>query len=303
MKGDSERGRTYIWGAADNGKRALEFCVKDFDIVGFIDNRSNKLTSFCGYEVISPRELQEKKDAFNVIVAIRYPAQALTYIIENKLNNIHVLIYDGRTEENELIYEAKNYEICVPEYMDKRYAESGEHKKHYLNLNEQQRLLNSEILNLISRYDKETKIIELGCGSGQVANMLFDNGYQFYEGVDFSIEAIRLAKQMNPEHKDDFLCRDVFDYLEKKTFAEDEIILCFEMLEHLNKDREVLEMIPKGHDLIISVPNFSSFNHVRVFENEAEIKYRYDMLKIKEITRIMSETDTNNWWYIVYATR
>lgn len=48
------------------------------------------------------------------------------------------------------------------------------------------------------------RILEIGCGVGQFANYLFDEGFAEYIGIDFSEEAIRKAKDTNIRYKDNF---------------------------------------------------------------------------------------------------
>jgi ubiquinone/menaquinone biosynthesis C-methylase UbiE len=43
--------------------------------------------------------------------------------------------------------------------------------------------------------NKGVKILELGCGTGRLAKLLYDNGYKNYKGVDFSRVAIENARK------------------------------------------------------------------------------------------------------------
>ena len=49
------------------------------------------------------------------------------------------------------------------------------------------------------------RIVDLGCGSGQFAKLLLNKGKRFVYGLDYSDEAISIAKKLNPEHKDKFV--------------------------------------------------------------------------------------------------
>ena len=63
-----------------------------------------------------------------------------------------------------------------------------------------------EVLNNLNNDDK---ILELGCGSGQLAEMIIDKGFNYIQGVDFSTEAINIARQRCDT--DFFIC-DLNDY-------------------------------------------------------------------------------------------
>jgi hypothetical protein len=63
--------------------------------------------------------------------------------------------------------------------------------------------------------------------------------------------------------------------------------MCLEVLEHLEKDREVVSLWPARTHCIISVPNYNSIGHVRVFETERQVLKRYAEFFVEpSITRI-----------------
>ena len=55
-------------------------------------------------------------------------------------------------------------------------------------------------------------------------------------------------------------------------------ILCTEVLEHVVDDVSVLERIPKGKQVLATVPNFDYESHVRFFANVGEVRDRYGSL-------------------------
>ena len=125
--------------------------------------------------------------------------------------------------------------------------------------------------------DKNKKIIELGCGVGQFAHFLFDSGYKNYLGYDFSYVAIEKAFKTSEQS---FICLDFF----KRFNIDGDIYILLEVLEHLEKDIELLNKIPFEKLIIITVPNFDGTAHVRFFNNEIEIRERYaNIINIKEI--------------------
>ena len=133
--------------------------------------------------------------------------------------------------------------------------------------------------------ERNTKIIEIGCGVGQFANMLFDYGFTDYYGLDFSAEAIHQAKLRNPDYAALF---EVGDAFESDIFNRDyDIAIFFEILEHIQKDIDLLKRVKPGKKVMLSVPNFSDKNHVRFFDSEEQISDRYkSIIELKDIQRI-----------------
>lgn len=115
-------------------------------------------------------------------------------------------------------------------------------------------------------------IIDIGCGSGQVACLLRDNGIPGYLGIDFSHERIQWATSICPEYR--FTEADIFqtDLLQTHSY---DTALCIEFLEHVERDLEVIETIRPGTHFYGSVPNFPSSGHVRHFLDPQAVTERY----------------------------
>ena len=144
--------------------------------------------------------------------------------------------------------------------------------------------------------DRDTSILEIGCGPGQVAKMLFDNGFTNYIGFDNAAEGVALAKQNNPERANQFVVGDAFqtDLMEK----EYGLVICFEVLEHVQNDLTLLQRIRPGTRVLLSVPNFNDPYHVRYFKNKDEVWERYSqVVRISDISVSML-TQTNCLYYI-----
>lgn len=128
------------------------------------------------------------------------------------------------------------------------------------------------------------RIIEIGCGAGQFARMLFDGGITDYTGIDYSKEAIKLARKNNPCNEESFICGDIFDLdiLESNY----DTVVCLQTLEHIDNDIELIEKIRSGVKVVLSVPNFNSPTHVRFFDTKEEVASRYKLAysKIEEIS-------------------
>ncbi len=120
-------------------------------------------------------------------------------------------------------------------------------------------------------------ILEIACGTGQLAHLLRDKRLPKYLGFDFNREAIKSAKE---KHKN-LICPD-FDFVVADAFKTEffdnhnyDAVLCTEFLEHVEGDLEIIERIRSGTHFYGTVPNYPALAHVRVFKNINEVTERY----------------------------
>ena len=117
------------------------------------------------------------------------------------------------------------------------------------------------------------RVLDIGCGPGQFAQYLNAQIPDLeYIGVDYSQTAIREAKRKCPSAH--FFERDLTEDNALAEFQADAYVI-LEVLEHIEGDCEMLARVPAGQWVVMSVPNFDSFGHVRFFENEDEVMSRY----------------------------
>lgn len=148
---------------------------------------------------------------------------------------------------------------------------------------------------LIKTMDKP-KVIDIGCGPGQFANLLFDFGIMDYKGIDYSEEAIRMAKLRNDKYRERFCLDNAFT---SKIYTENyNVVTLFEVLEHINDDFTILSNIRRGSAVFFSVPNYLSKGHVRVFKDKEDIYSRYNStFNIKDIYEF-SITEVNKIYLV-----
>lgn len=160
------------------------------------------------------------------------------------------------------------------EYYNDVYSQSEEYRKEPAH----SKFINvwMDILKMIR---SEESVIEIGCGSGQLAKLLIENGKKYAFGFDYSLEAIRIAKELNPNNSDLFLVKDVYTFKE----IDCDTVICTETLEHLDDDLFVFSLLKPGTRFIFSVPSFDSKAHKRLYKDIEYIKSRYHFLIIKEI--------------------
>jgi tetratricopeptide (TPR) repeat protein len=119
-------------------------------------------------------------------------------------------------------------------------------------------------------------IIEIGCGPGQLAAAIHDRGAaSAYLGIDFSATAIALARANAPALA--FVVGDALDAPEVDGFPYD-VVVCTEVLEHIERDRDVVRRWRPGAAVIATAPNYDSAGHVRYFRTVDEVRARYEDL-------------------------
>lgn len=122
------------------------------------------------------------------------------------------------------------------------------------------------------RRSANRRVLEIGCGSGQLAALLYDQGIKEYVGFDFSEAAVHLARQAVPSYT--FLVADARS-TELVVDGNYDWVVCTEVLEHIVEDLAVVQRIPSGKRFIGTVPNFPYRSHVRHFFSSGEVVERY----------------------------
>ena len=119
---------------------------------------------------------------------------------------------------------------------------------------------------------RASSILEVGCGSGQLAALLRDKGVRTYHGLDFSAKRIAHARKLSPSFGfsvADALETDLFDTVDY------DMVLSTEFLEHVEGDTVVIQKIRSGTKFVGTVPDFPSKAHVRHFRDTDEVMARY----------------------------
>lgn len=92
-----------------------------------------------------------------------------------------------------------------------------------------------ELKNLIRKHflpDKETSIIDLGCGHGAIMHFAREMGYKNINGVDRSQEQTDLATRLGI---DSVVKADLMDWLEKSSEQTYDMVISFDIVEHFTK--------------------------------------------------------------------
>ena len=115
-------------------------------------------------------------------------------------------------------------------------------------------------------------VIDLGCGPGQFACLMRDQGMKQYTGIDFSGICIKRARTVCPAYT--FIQDDLTDSRYLKMLKYDAVVIC-EFLEHIDDDLTILANIPRGAWIYATVPDFMCKGHVRCFHDVGEVANRY----------------------------
>jgi SAM-dependent methyltransferase len=137
-------------------------------------------------------------------------------------------------------------------------------------------------------------LLEVGCGVGTFASMLFEKSEIAYAGFDFSPVAVGRAVKRTGRTGAFY----VGDATNPGSYARNyQTIVCTEVLEHIEADCRAVELWRSGTECICSVPNFDSSTHVRYFRSEGEVQRRYgDLIDIQSIRRIKLPALTDLSW-------
>lgn len=133
-----------------------------------------------------------------------------------------------------------------------------------------------------AQLSKAVPVVDLGCGPGQFATVLRTVSAAPYTGYDFS--AVAIAQAAKRQLAD---CHFARADLTSLALPQGSQFVCLEVLEHIEKDRELLQQLPTGASLVFSVPTFQSAGHVRVFPAPAAAEARYqDILTMRLVQQL-----------------
>jgi len=115
--------------------------------------------------------------------------------------------------------------------------------------------------------DKDTPILDLGCGHGAFVHVLRLNGFTAVTGVDVSGEQVALAHQLGI---DGISQGELLGHLERQESESIGVALLWDIVEHLTREEafvvldEVYRVLRPGGKCLIHVPNAEGIFGMRV---------------------------------------
>ena len=138
-------------------------------------------------------------------------------------------------------------------------------------------------------------VLDLGCGTGQLAKMAEDKGIKGYTGLDWSPVAIAKARARCPSYQFAIIDLNNHDLVDTKIrYVHPDIILAIEVLEHLGDDCGLLGILSSDVPIRVSLPTGPAYSHARWFEKAEDVFRRYGRVLIIESLRSVGK----DWWYL-----
>jgi SAM-dependent methyltransferase len=146
--------------------------------------------------------------------------------------------------------------------------------------------LYDQIIKIIEKDDMPHRVLEIGCGVGDLGKLIVERGHQ-YRGFDFSPVAVECCCALCPQA--DFRVGDAYNPASYLPHDYDTAV-ALEVLEHLD-DLRMIENIPLGVRLIASVPDYDDVAHLRLYQDsKRDILERFKpLLHVTEILSLVGK--------------
>lgn len=151
---------------------------------------------------------------------------------------------------------------------------------------------------------QEGEILEIGCNTGNFAKVIQAKGLaNRYLGVDIQGSKIKEARRTYPGMM--FLVEDITSKKPEISalLAKAKVFFAYEVLEHIEKDIEVLTRLTPGTEIIISVPNFTSAGHLRSPKLRKWLARYQAILNVKEIVIFQNPKHSTKKCYLIHGER
>ena len=164
----------------------------------------------------------------------------------------------------------------------KKYMSSNPLKKFFIN-----RFLYN-VVDSVSGYESK-KVIDIGCGEGFIIKSLSLNFNYHFNACDVNIDAAKSAKKLNPDIT--VFVADINSLPMRD--REYDLVICCEVLEHLQKPQRALEEIKRISTglILLSVPyepyfslmNFLTGKNLRRFGNDLDHFQKWSKKEFAEV--------------------
>jgi len=211
----------------------------------------------------------------------RYLSEQERYIYEDKLDALSMENSNGRIEAYKSLIDIENLKNKKSVNDESLLAGTEKSSDYYDDIYSRKyntrryQPIYKAVVKSISQ--NGTKVLELGCGTGDLAVMIEKIGKP-YSGFDFSRNAIKVAKKRGAKN---VFRGNIYDPI--RYSGDYNTVIGLEVFEHID-DIDALALIPIGKRVIISVPNFPDVAHKRIYESPDQIAFRWQaLLRIEKV--------------------
>jgi 2-polyprenyl-3-methyl-5-hydroxy-6-metoxy-1,4-benzoquinol methylase len=111
---------------------------------------------------------------------------------------------------------------------------------------------------------KDKMVIDIGCGTGEIAAGIYDRGAEIVFGVDYAINAIKIAKKKYESKGVKFINKSLDDFSIDSLYSNDgkkaDVVLSLGTIEHMDSPefaiKKMTEMLGDEGELILTCPHF-----------------------------------------------
>lgn len=142
-------------------------------------------------------------------------------------------------------------------------------------------------------------VLEIGCGTGVFGSMIMGANIERgenvvkYRGFDYSKEGVEIAKRSSM-HPEAFHYANAYSPLSYEP-PDYNVAVALETFEHLD-DLCILSHLPKGVNVIASVPNYDDVAHLRTYHSPQAIEdYYAPILTVKAVLRLGTGVYMADW--------
>jgi len=135
--------------------------------------------------------------------------------------------------------------------------------------------------------DRESDIVDLGCGCGALVLFLQQAGYRNVQGVETSPDQVEFARQLGVSS---VVSGDLVPFLRNSAAEVFDVVVAFDVIEHFYKD-EVLEIMDQayrvlrpGGRLIVHVPNAEGIFGSRIFWSDFTHEMAFTREGLRQLT-------------------
>lgn len=165
-------------------------------------------------------------------------------------------------------------------------------------INAEQKFASSRahLLRLIGRHvpaNRDARILDLGCGAGNILYFLKLRGFTNLDGVDFSKEQIDLAHRLGLVEARQ---GDIVEELSRLPDGSVDVIFAMDILEHLDGDTlfrvgdEVFRVLRGGGKLIVHVPNADAIFGSSIRYGDLTHERAFNHLSMRQFMRAVGFT-------------